>query len=155
MIRALCTVMLAVVLAAAAPAMLEAQTPPAVDDPIARTLFEPELIMQHRRAIDLSDRQRDEITRVIKELQGQVVSLQWDLREQADALATELNKPRVDLDRALDRTSRVLQTEGKIKQARLTLLIRIKNVLSPEQQERLRTLRAKPAGESPDAPPDA
>lgn len=135
------------------PAVSAAQTPPTVDDPIARTLFEPELIMQHRRAIDLSDRQRDEISRVIKEMQGQVVSLQWDLREQADALATELNKPRVDLDRALDRMSRVLQTEGKIKQAHLTLLVRIKNVLSPQQQESLRALRAKPDGGSPGGAP--
>ncbi len=140
-------------LLAVVPGVAAAQAAPTVEDPIARTLFEPELIMQHRRAIDLTDRQRDEITRVIKDLQGQVVSMQWDLREQADALATELNKPRVDLDRALDRMSRVLQTEGKIKQARLTLLVRIKNILTPDQQERLRKLRTRPADGSPDDPP--
>ena len=138
----------------AVPGVAAGQTPPTVDDPIARTLFDPELIMQHRRAIELTDRQRDEITRVIKDLQGQVVSMQWDLREQADALATELNRPRVDLDRALDRMSRVLQTEGKIKQARLTLLVRIKNILTPEQQESLRKLRARPADGSPGDPPE-
>lgn len=137
----------------ALPAAAQTQAPPTVDDPIARTLYEPELIMQHRRAIDLSDRQRDDISRAIRELQGQVVSLQWDLREQADALATELNKPRVDLDRALDRMSRVLQTEGKIKQARLTLLVRIKNVLTPEQQEMLRKLRDRPNDGVPESPP--
>lgn len=142
----------AMLAATAPPAVAQAQNPPAVDDPIARTLFEPELIMQHRRAIDLSDRQRDDISRAIRELQGQVVSLQWDLREQADALATELNRPRVDLDRALDRMSRVLQTEGKIKQARLTLLVRIKNVLTPDQQEMLRKLRDRPGDGVPDGP---
>ena len=54
-----------------------AQSAPAIDDPIARTLFEPELIMKHRRAIALTDEQRDAISRLIRELQGQVVSLQW------------------------------------------------------------------------------
>ncbi len=153
MTRLLSCVAFALLLASGAPTIARAQGAPTIDDPIARTLFEPELIMQHRRAIDLSDRQRDEISRVIKDMQGQVVSMQWDLREQADALATELNRPRIDLDRALDRMSRVLQTEGKIKAARLTLLVRIKNILSPEQQESLRRLRAKPADGSPENPP--
>ena len=127
---------------------LRAQAAPPIDDPIARTLFEPELIMQHRRAIGLSDKQRDAISRLIKELQGQVVSLQWDLREQSDALARELNHPRVDLDRALDRVGRVLQTERRIKEAQLSLLVRIKNVLTPEQQESLRKLRAEPPADA-------
>ncbi|MEP7381734.1 MAG: periplasmic heavy metal sensor [Gemmatimonadota bacterium] len=141
---------LALLMLTVAPGAVAAQVAPQVDDPIARTLFEPELIMQHRRAIELTDRQRDEISRVIKDAQGQVVSMQWDLREQADALATELNRPRIDLDRALDRMSRVLQTEGKIKQARLTLLVRIKNILTPEQQESLRKLRAQPSSGVPE-----
>lgn len=122
----------------------EAQSVPSVDDPIARSLFDPELIMKHRRAINLTDDQRDAISRLIKDLQGTVVSLQWEMQDQAEALATELSRSRVDLDRALDRMGRVLQTERKIKEAHLTLLIRIKNVLRPEQQESLRRLRASP-----------
>ncbi|MGQ0767398.1 MAG: periplasmic heavy metal sensor [Gemmatimonadota bacterium] len=121
---------------------LESQITSSVDDPIARSLFEPELIMTHRRAINLSDEQRDAISRLIRELQGQVVSLQWDLKEHSEALGTELSRPRVDLDRARDRLDRVLATEGRIKAAHLTLLIRIKNILRPEQQEALGRLRA-------------
>jgi Spy/CpxP family protein refolding chaperone len=122
-------------------------TPPAsppLGDPIARALFEPELIMKHRRAIDLTDQQRDAITRLLRELQGQVVSMQWELEEQKDALAAELNRPRIDLDRALDRMRRALQTERQIKEGHLTLLIRIKNQLTPAQQEALRKLRGEP-----------
>ena len=117
---------------------------PAVDDPIARSLFDPDLIMKHRRAIDLSDQQRDAISGLIKQLQGSVVALQWDLQEQSTALASELARPRIDLDRAIDRMGRVMQTERKIKEAHLTLLIRIKNVLRPEQQQALQKLRATP-----------
>ena len=122
-----------------------AQPASSIDDPIARTLFEPELIMRHRRAINLSDAQRDAISALIRQLQGNVVSLQWELQEQATALATELARPRVDLDRALDRMGRVMQTERKIKEAHLTLLIRIKNALSPEQQQSLQKLRTTPS----------
>jgi Spy/CpxP family protein refolding chaperone len=117
---------------------------PQLGDPIARALFEPELIMKHRRAIDLTDQQRDAITRLLRELQGQVVSMQWELEEQKDALAAELNRPRIDLDRALDRMRRALQTERQIKEGHLTLLIRIKNQLTPAQQDALRKLRSEP-----------
>lgn len=120
---------------------LQAQSAPQATDPIARTLFEPELIMKHRRAINLTDEQRDAISRLIRDLQGQVVNLQWEMQEQTESLATELARPRVDLDRALDRMGRVMQTERKIKEAHLTLLVRIKNLLRPEQQDALRKLK--------------
>lgn len=121
-------------------------TPPTPGDPIARSLFEPELIMKHRRAIDLTDQQRDAISRALRELQGQVVSLQWELQEHVDALATELAKPRIDLDRAQDLMKRVLQTERQIKEGHLTLLIRIKNQLTVPQQDALRKLRGDAGG---------
>lgn len=130
-------------LACAAQVQGQAAPPPApsLGDPIARALFEPELIMKHRRAIDLTDQQRDAISRALRDLQGQVVTLQWELQEQSQALAAELARPRVDLDRALDRMRRVMQTERQIKEGHLTLLIRIKNQLTPAQQEALRKLR--------------
>lgn len=127
-------------------APVAAQTAPTVPDPIARALFEPELIMKHRRAIALTDEQRDAISRLIKELQGEVVSLQWELQDQVEALAGEISRPRVDLDRAQDRMGRLLQTERRIKTAHLALLVRIKNVLTPQQQDALRKLRSEPAG---------
>jgi Spy/CpxP family protein refolding chaperone len=125
--------------AAASP--LAGQATASSDDPLAEMLFEPELIMQHRRAIDLTDRQRDEISALIQQLQGQVVELQWELLEQVEELSAALAGPRVDLDRSLDRMDAVLRTEQRIKRAHLSLLVRIKNLLRPEQQEILRRLR--------------
>lgn len=124
---------------------VQAQAAPSIDDPIARTLYEPELIMKHRRAISLTDEQRDAISRLIRELQGQVVSLQWELQDHVESLAGELARPRVDLDRARDRLERVMQTERRIKEGHLTLLVRIKNLLTPQQQQTLNRLRAEPA----------
>jgi Spy/CpxP family protein refolding chaperone len=137
----------AIIASVAAVPSLSAQTapPPAANsDPIARALFEPELIMKHRRAISLTDDQRDVITRLIRELQGQVMKLQWDLQDETEALATELGRSRVDLDRAMDRLGKVMQNERKIKEAHLTLLVRIKNALRPDQQEMLKKLKEQP-----------
>ena len=56
----------------------QAEEPAALqEDPIFSSLFPPELIMQHRRAIGLSDEQRDAISRLIGDVQGRVTALQW------------------------------------------------------------------------------
>lgn len=119
-----------------------AQTAEPQGDPLEQVLYPPELIMQHRRAIDLSDEQRDAISGMIQELQGRVVSLQWELLDEVQGLTETLERPRVDLDRAQDRMSRVLEKEGEIKRAHLELLVRIKNLLTPDQQAALDRLRA-------------
>jgi Spy/CpxP family protein refolding chaperone len=128
-----------------APALAQT-TPKQEADPFATVLFPPELIMQHARAIQLNDGQRNSITRLIEELQGRVVGLQWQLAEQLQALTQTLSRPRVDQDRALDQLNRVLETEKSVKKAHLEMLIRIKNVLRPEQQSALARLRGAAAG---------
>jgi Spy/CpxP family protein refolding chaperone len=117
-------------------------TPKQEEDPFATVLFPPELIMQHARAIRLSDEQRIAITRLIEQLQGQVIGLQWQMAEQVQALKETLSRTRVDQDRAIDQLNRVLDTEKSIKKAHLEMLIRIKNVLRAEQQSELARLRA-------------
>jgi len=125
-----------------APANAQATTP-ADDNPLESVLYEPELIMRHGRAIHLNDEQRDAISRMIEDLQGRSVSLQWELLDQMQELQEILAGSRVDQDRALDQMDKVLETEKRIKQANLELLIRIKNVLNATQQAELSRLRAR------------
>jgi len=119
------------------------------DDPLFETLYAPELIMRHRRAIDLTDGQRDEISKLIAELQGKVVSLQWELLDEVQQLKQVTSGGRVDLDRSLDQLDEVLDTEGKIKRAHLEMLVRIKNLLTPQQQQTLDRLRGEEGPSSP------
>ena len=88
-----------------------------------------------------TDEQRDAISQMIGELQGRVVRLQWELLDQMQLLAETTSAPRVDLDRSLDQMDAVLETEKEIKQAHLEMLVRIKNLLSREQQETLEEFR--------------
>jgi Spy/CpxP family protein refolding chaperone len=111
------------------------------EDPFGALLYTPEEIMQHRRAIDLNDEQRDGITRLIEELQGRLVGLQWRLLDETEAVKEAMEGPRVDLDRVMDRFEDAQDTEMEIKRVHLELLIRIKNILSPAQQEELLGLR--------------
>ncbi len=114
------------------------------DDPLFATLYPPELIMQHRRAISLDDEQRDAISQLIQDLQGRVLRLQWELLDEVQELSRITALDRVDLDRAVDQMNRVLDLEREIKQAHLEMLVRIKNLLTPGQQTRLDELRRDP-----------
>jgi len=128
--------------ASGASADVQAQQQPGLqEDPLFETLFPPDLIMQHRRAIGLTDEQRDAISQMIQELQGRVVRLQWELLDEVQQLREVMGASRVELDRALDQLNEVLDTEREIKQAHLEMLVRIKNLLTPEQQEALARLR--------------
>jgi len=120
---------------------LRAQDQPAPADSIFAALFPPELIMQHRRAIELTDGQRDGVSRLIQDLQGRVVELQWELLDDMEQLQAVLSAPQVDVDRAFDQMERVLDREKQIKLAHLEMLVRIKNLLRPDQQAELRRLR--------------
>ena len=129
------TAALALGLALLPAAPLTAQQPG--DDPLAKLLFPPELVMQHQAEIGLKPEQRTAITRGIAELQAKAIDLQWRMQEAATALATLLGKPVVDEAAALVQVDSVLNLEREVKRAQLTLLIRIKNTLTPEQQSRL------------------
>jgi len=136
------TVLAALAVGIAPPQGLAGQEQPAApEDPLFEALFPPELIMQHRRAIDLTDEQRDAISRLIEQLQGRVVRLQWELLDEVEQLTQLMSGTRVDLDRALDQLDTVLDTEKEIKQAHLEMLVRIKNLLSGQQQSQLERLR--------------
>jgi len=134
----------------ASPRLAAQQAPPQApalqEDPLFQALFPPELIMQHRRAIELTDEQRDAISRLIAGLQSRVVSLQWELLDEMEQLTQTMQASRVPLDRALDQLEAVLGTEREIKQAHLEMLVRVKNLLRPDQQAALERLRSGAGG---------
>lgn len=119
--------------------------PPQPDDPLARVLFPPELVMQHQQDIGLRAEQRAGITKAIQDFQTKVVDLQWRMQDQSQRLVTLLEKPTVDPVAALAQVDEVLAVEREVKRAHITLLIQIKNTLSAEQQSKLAAARATAA----------
>ncbi len=120
---------------------LRAQTPAPGDDPLAKLLYPPELVMQHQADIGLRPEQRTAITHAIGELQGKVLDVQWRMQDAAGRLAALLGKPVADEAAVLTQVDEVLNLEREVKRAQLTLLVRIKNSLTPAQQEKLDQFR--------------
>ena len=119
-------------------------SPLAAQEPLpefAKYLFPPELVMEHQQLIRLTPEQRTVVTQAIRDLQLKVVDLQWKMQDEAHKLTTLVEGPRVDEAQTLAQVDRVLGVEREIKRAHMALLVRIKNVLEPQQQDTLAVLR--------------
>ena len=113
-------------------------------DPIGQSFFAPELVIQHQEAIGLSAEQKDYFKTEIRAAQLKFTELQWKLQDEMEKLVTLIKQPRVDEQQVLAQLEKVLAAEREVKRQQVTLLVRIKNKLTPEQQAKLSELRTKP-----------
>lgn len=132
----------ALALAASSLPAAEAPTPPNAggDDPIGRNLFPPDRVMGHAQEIGLDDAQRAAIRSEVQKAQPKFTDLQLDLGGEIEKLSRLVAEKRVDEARALAQLDRILALEKEIKRAQIGLLVRIKNLLTPQQQDRLAEL---------------
>jgi Spy/CpxP family protein refolding chaperone len=122
---------------------------PHPEDPLARFLFPPELVMQQQRAIGLKPEQRSSITRAIQEFQTKVLDLQWQMQDETQRFAELLDRPTVDQAAAMAQIDKLLAVEREVKRAHIGLLIQIKNSLTAEQQAKLAQARVAGEGAAP------
>jgi len=124
-----------------------AQPPPQAPgpDPVGENLFPPELIMSHQEAISLSPEQKSSIRDEIRKAQLRFTDLQWQLQDSMETLGSLLKQNSADEQAVLKQLDKVLDTEREIKHTQLTLMVRIKNKLTPQQQAQLRELRGSKA----------
>ena len=127
---------------AIAPARAQESPPPG--DPLAEQMFPPELILRHQRAIGLSETQKSALVADVKRTQAHLIDVQWELQRVADPLVDLLGKDRPDEAQVLAQLDKVLAVERDVKRTQLGLAVRLRNLLSPEQQRQLRELRALP-----------
>jgi Spy/CpxP family protein refolding chaperone len=124
---------------------------PKPDDAFAQALFDPQLVLRHAQTIGLTTAQRRTILDELKTTQVALGPLQANMTEPALDLVELLGQPRVDEARVVAKMDQVLKIENEVKKQQATLLVRIKNVLTAEQQTRLRELRnAEAGGRRPD-----
>ena len=114
-------------------------------DPIGQSFFAPELVIQHQEAIGLSTEQKEYFKTEIRQAQLKFTELQWKLQDEMEKLVALIKQPRLDEQQVLAQLEKLLTAEREIKREQVTLLVRIKNKLTPEQQGKLAELRGKPA----------
>ena len=115
-------------------------------DPVAENLFPPELVMQHQQALSLTDEQKDFFKAELRKAQLRFTELQWQLQDEAEKLAALTKQEHVDEQAVLAQMDKVLAIEREIKRTHMSVIIRIKNKLTVDQQTRLQEIKKKGRG---------
>jgi Spy/CpxP family protein refolding chaperone len=130
--------------------------PPPNPDPLAHLMFPPDMIMAHARQLNLTDEQKAFMRTEIQKTTATFQDLQWKLQDQMELLQETMKSTSVNEQQALAQLDKVLDIEREIKRLHIGLAVRLKNQLTPEQQDQLHKMRmdhhpGMPGG--PDGPP--
>lgn len=109
----------------------------------AQHLFPPELVMQHQARLKITEAQRNVIVAEISKLQATAVQVQWRVGDESEKLAELLQRETVAEADVLAQADRMIMYETAVKRAQLSMLIRIRNILTPEQRGMLQELRKR------------
>ena len=121
-----------------------AESPSPGDDPLARHLFPPERVMGHAQEIGLDDAQRTAIRKEVQKAQSKFLDLQFDIQTEMETMVRLVKENKVDEAKVLAQLDRVLSLEKEIKKTQISLLVRIKNTLTPTQQAKLSEMPRDP-----------
>ncbi len=111
------------------------------DDALGKVLLSPDLVMSHQQAIALTDLQRQAIQTNMLDTQKKMLDQQFKLQSEVEKLQQLLKSMKPDEGKVLDEMDKVLGAERDIKRAQLSLMVKLKNNLTPQQQSQLETLR--------------
>jgi Spy/CpxP family protein refolding chaperone len=114
-------------------------------DPIGEQVFPPELILQHQKAIGITDAQRTALVAEVKRVQGSLLDQQVELQRRVEKLVELMTPDRPDETQVLAQLDLVLAAEREVKRQHLSLVVRLKSLLTPDQIRTLRSLRSGPA----------
>ncbi|MBX3205359.1 MAG: hypothetical protein KF764_09835 [Labilithrix sp.] len=126
--------------------------------PIESRLFPPELVMEHQGELAITSEQKTALLAETERGQASMLRLQWELQGEKEKLVKLLDADRADETKVAEQAARVMDRETKVKASHLGMLVRVKNLLTSEQQAKLRAIRggARPtpdASTAPDAAP--
>lgn len=128
---------------------------PSGGDKIGRAFFPPELLMRNQRAINLTPDQQSTIRDEMRKAMPRFTELQWQLSAEEETLESMVRAKDPDEKQILTQFDRLMIAESELKRVRFALLVRLRAILTPEQQEKLEELKKqdRPGGPGQRPPP--
>lgn len=122
--------------------IIERERSEAANDEVRALVYSPEFIFANRRAIGLTDRQRDQMVVDLQSLQRRLISEQEQMQDARGSLIAALRTQPANETRVLAALDTVLNIERDVKRLQLLALVRLRDSLTAEQRSRLNELRA-------------
>lgn len=118
-------------------------TAAAEEDPFKGRLFPPNVILEHRGALDLSKTQLTGIRAAVVDVQSKIAEYEWDMQQAYLALIEALDERPIDEETVLEHASVALEAENEVKKRQILMLVRLKNLLTGEQIAHLESVTAE------------
>ena len=97
--------------------------------------------MRNQKAINLTADQQKAIKTEMQKSMSRFTELQWQQSAEEETMAGLMKQDHPDEKKVLSQLDKLLDIENEIKRLHLTSMIRIKNILTPEQQSKLREMK--------------
>jgi len=110
-------------------------------DKIGRAFFPPELVMRNQKAINLTPEQQSTIREEMRKDMPRFTELQWQLSAEEEALDSLVHADAPDEKQIIAQFDKLMLAESELKRVRFALLVRLRAILSPEQQQKLEELK--------------
>ena len=108
----------------------------APEDLLKAGLLSPEIIQKIKPELELTAEQESKMTAIISEAREKGSSVESAFKEQQKTLHQMLREPSTTADAASAVLTKVLASEGEVKQLQLRTLIALRDVLTPAQQKK-------------------
>ena len=108
----------------------------APEDLLKAGLLSPEIIQKIKPELELTAEQESKMTAIVSEAREKGSSVESAFKEQQKTLHQMLREPSTTADAASAVLTKVLASEGEVKQLQLRTLIALRDVLTPEQQKK-------------------
>ena len=113
--------------------------------PLLEQFFPPDLVRMAQPALHLTDEQEATLQDALDRVEPHLAETR-KLLEKANGTLSEMVKPeKLDNDAVMEQADRVLRLQTETQRATLALLLRIREILTPEQQAKLREFKSKTA----------
>ena len=110
-------------------------------DPFQGKLIAPNVILDNRDELALSQAQLTAIRQAVVTAQGEIAEHEWDLREAYQFVMADLDESPVDADKVLANIEKALLAENEVKKRQVALLIELRNLLTDEQFTYLQSVK--------------
>lgn len=118
-------------------------------DAMMDSFFPPEIVMQNQKAIGLTEQQRATIIAEMKNAMARFTELQWQQNAEEEAMKSIVTQERPDEKQVLAQLDKLMAIENDIKRMRTGMLLRVRNVLTAEQQAKLQQIKGQ-RGQEPE-----
>ena len=97
--------------------------------------------MRHQQALQLNEDQKAVIKGEMQRTMARFTDLRWQQSAEVETMTSLAKQQVVDEKKALAHFDKLLSIESEIKRLHFTMLVKVKNTLTPEQQAKSRELQ--------------